>query len=120
MRGAEERSQPFARVLRRRMTKAEVVLWQHLRIANRHGYHFRRQHPVGLYVLDFACALAKLAVEVDGETHGSDGEVRRDARRDAYLRSRGWHVLRVWNADVYAVERVVEIILAQIPPPSRR
>ena len=103
------------------MTKAEVVLWNHLRKANRHGYHFRRQHPVGPYVLDFACALAKLAIEVDGETHGSDSEVRRDMRRDAYLRSRGWQVVRVWNADVYAdVERVVEIILARLPPPSRR
>jgi very-short-patch-repair endonuclease len=120
LRKEEERSQPFARALRKRMTKAEVVLWKALKEANRHGYNFRRQHPIGPYIADFASALDRLVIEVDGWTHGSDMEVRHDARRDAYLRTRGWQVIRVSNDDIYAgVERIVEIILARLPPPAR-
>jgi len=120
MRKAEKKSQPFARTLRRKMTKTEVVLWNHLRNANRRGYHFRRQHPVGPYVLDFASLKGKLAIELDGDTHGSESGVRHDVRRDAYLKSRGWSVMRVFNLDVHAdAARIVEIILARLPPPSR-
>jgi len=121
LRKEEEHSQSFARALRKRMTKAEVVLWKALKEANRHGCNFRRQHPIGPYVADFASALDRLVIEVDGETHGSDTEVRHDTRRDAYLRSRGWRVIRVSNDDIYTdVERIVEIILAQLPPSGAR
>jgi very-short-patch-repair endonuclease len=120
MRKAEEKSQPFARILRRKMTKTEVVLWNHLRTANRHGYHFRRQHPVGPYIVDFASVKDRLVIEIDGDTHGTLSGIRHDARRDAYLKSRGWSVVRVFNLDVHAdAQRIVEIILERLPPPSR-
>jgi len=120
LRKAEEKSQPFARILRRKMTKTEVVLWNHLRTANRHGYHFRRQHPVGPYIVDFAHLKGKLIVEIDGDTHGTVSGAGHDVRRDAYLKSRGWSVMRMFNLDVHAdVHRIVEIILARLPPPSR-
>jgi very-short-patch-repair endonuclease len=103
------------------MTKAEVVLWNHLKAANRQGYHFRRQHPVGPYILDFASVRDRLAIEVDGDTHGTEDGIRHDACRDAYLNSRDWSVMRVFNQDIHAdVYRVVEIVLARLPPPALR
>jgi very-short-patch-repair endonuclease len=120
MRAEERRSRPFAKKLRAKMPKAEVLLWTRFKEANRHGHNFRRQHPIGPYIVDFACALARLAIEVDGATHSSNSEIRRDARRDADLKARGWRVLRITNVDVYAdLDAVVEFVLAQIPPPSR-
>ena len=88
-----------ARVLRRRLTDAETILWWRLKSVR--GLHFRKQHPVGPFIADFACAAARLIVEVDGATHGSDEERRYDERRDAWLARHGWRVLRIGNADVY-------------------
>jgi very-short-patch-repair endonuclease len=120
MREAERKSRPFAKRLRATMTKTEIVLWRHLQEANRRGYHFRRQHPVGPYIADFAHLNGKLIVEIDGDTHGTESGARHDARRDAYMKSRGWSVMRVFNRDIHAdVYRVVEIVLARLPPPPR-
>jgi very-short-patch-repair endonuclease len=103
------------------MSKAEVVLWVNLRALHVHGYKFRRQHPIGPYIADFAIHVGKLVIEVDGATHGTASEVEHDRKRDAYLRSKGWRVLRVPNAAVYEdVDHVVATILSQLPPPSRR
>jgi len=121
--GYARRRKPFSSIRQkasREMTKVEVLLWTRFKEANRHGYNFRRRHPVGPYIADFACALAKLAIEVDGATHSSDEEIRYDARRDTYLKARGWRVLRITNVDVYAnLDAVVEFVLAQLPPSSR-
>lgn len=119
MRSDETKSRSFARKLRVSMTQAEVLLWKRLQEANRHGYHFRRQHPVGPFVADFAHVKGSLIVEVDGATHGDADEIARDVRRDAYLRSRGWIVLRVSNVDVFAdVDGVAAVVLAHLPPPA--
>ena len=85
-----------ARQLRREPTEAENRLWAILRGRQLHGAHFRRQHPIPPYVADFACAAARLVVEVDGGQH-ADGA---DAARDAYLTRHGWQVLRFWNNEV--------------------
>jgi very-short-patch-repair endonuclease len=90
-----------ARTMRKQLTHAEVILWSRLRRREQGGFRFRRQHPIGPYIADFACVAAKLVVEVDGETHGSEEEVRHDQRRDAYMRALGWRVFRVTNEDVY-------------------
>jgi very-short-patch-repair endonuclease len=89
-----------ARSLRRRLTNAETILWSRLRIGV-DGIRFRRQHPIGPYIADFACIRARLVVEVDGATHGSDMELAYDAKRDGFMRSRDWQVIRVTNEDVY-------------------
>jgi very-short-patch-repair endonuclease len=69
-----------ARQLRRRISLPEALLWKELR-GGRIGLHFRKQHPLGPYVLDFYCDAAKLAVEVDSYVHGTSDRPARDARR---------------------------------------
>lgn len=101
MRDNEKKTVAKARSLRRRMTKAEVILWQTLRRGQLEGYHFRRQVPVGPYIADFACAKAKLIVEVDGATHAEEHEIEFDARRTAFLQAQGWSLVRVNNLEVY-------------------
>jgi very-short-patch-repair endonuclease len=87
-----------ARELRKNMPEPEAMLWDALREIKPLGFHFRRQVPLGPYHADFASHRAKLVIEVDGDSH-AESEMR-DARRDAYLGSLGFEVLRVSNADV--------------------
>jgi very-short-patch-repair endonuclease len=82
-----------AKRLRKEMTPPEIGLWLALR-QNDARLHFRKQHAVDDYVLDFYCARAKLAVEVDGEAHSCGDRPERDAVRDAWLASQGLMVLR--------------------------
>ncbi len=83
-----------ARKLRREMSLPEVMLWQALR-QRPDGLKFRRQHAVGAYVLDFYCASAKLAIEIDGRVHDAPEQVRGDAARDAWLGERGIRCMRI-------------------------
>ncbi|MEQ8328806.1 MAG: endonuclease domain-containing protein [Parvibaculum sp.] len=92
------------------MTEAEKRLWGRLR-GNRLGVHFRRQHRVGPYIVDFACLERKLIVEVDGGQHNEPKGLARDDRRTAFLNRDGYTVLRFWNNDVLArTDDVVETI----------
>lgn len=86
-----------ARDLRANMTDAERRLWQGLRGRQLAGYKFRRQVPIGPYIVDFACLEARLVIEVDGGQHLGSAE---DQARDAWLRSEGYRVLRFWNHEV--------------------
>src|SRR3546814_15287108 len=81
-------SQRQAKRLRREMTPPEIGLWPALR-RNDAGLRFRRQYPAGDYVLDFYCAPARLAIEVDGEAHARGDRQARDARRDSGLAAQG-------------------------------
>jgi very-short-patch-repair endonuclease len=101
-----------ARKLRWPLTRCETILWTRLRRDQLNGLHFRKQHPVGPYIADFACVKARLLIEIDGETHWTVEQRRRDARRTAFLEADGWAILRVWNAEVYGNENgVVDMIL---------
>jgi very-short-patch-repair endonuclease len=103
-----------ARILRRRLTNAETILWSRLR-GSVCGTRFRRQHPIGPYIADFACISASIVIEIDGETHSTKAACEHDKRRDAYLRSRGWQIVRVWNRDVYeSLDSVLESILGAV------
>jgi very-short-patch-repair endonuclease len=88
-----------ARLLRKKATDAERMLWRHLRNRNFAGYKFRRQHPFDRYILDFYCPAAKLAIELDGGGHYRRGQIR-DRTRSAVLASQGIIVLRFWNHQV--------------------
>jgi very-short-patch-repair endonuclease len=89
----------LARHLRRNMTDAEKHLWRLLRCRQLDGHKFRRQAPVGHYILDFVCYSAKLVIELDGGQHAEQAE--EDARRTAWLASQGFRVLRFWNNEVF-------------------
>ena len=107
----EAKSHAFAKTLRQRLTHAEVIVWQNLRRKSLGGLKFRRQHPIGPYITDFACLRAKLIVEVDGATHATESEISYDQRRRAFMSQFGWKEIRVYNDDVYKnLDGVLEAI----------
>ena len=123
MPGREERVHQlqFARDLRRNATVAERHLWKHLRKRSLGGYRFRRQHPIGPYVCDFACLQTRLIVELDGSQHLESQSY--DTQRDTYLAERGFRVLRFWDREVLLeTDHVLEVILGALaegpPQPS--
>ncbi|MGQ0533576.1 MAG: endonuclease domain-containing protein, partial [Caulobacteraceae bacterium] len=119
MRENEKRSRVFAKQLRKAMPRSEALLWSHIRRRAVSGVRFRRQHPIGPYIADFACVAATLVVEVDGYTHWSPNELAHDAERTKYLNANGWKVLRVTSADVYdSMDGVWLSISAHRPPPA--
>jgi len=87
----------ITRGLRRNQTDEEKRLWRALRGRRFAGFKFRRQHEVGDYILDFYCAAAELAVELDGSQHGHHKGMQRDATREKFLAERGILTLRFWN-----------------------
>ena len=83
-----------AAVMRRSMTPPEARLWSRLKGGQLEGFKFRRQHPVGRYILDFYCSAAKVAIEVDGAVHDVETQVDHDRARTAWLDGQGIRVLR--------------------------
>ncbi len=88
----------IAKLLRKRPTETEKLLWRYLRSKQIEGFKFRRQQPIDNYVVDFVCFDNKIVVEVDGGQHAVDKE--KDIERDIYLKKHGFKVLRFWNNDV--------------------
>ena len=104
---------PNARRLRRDATDAEIKLWLHLRNRRLEGLKFRRQVPMGPYVVDFFCQEAKTVVEVDGGQH--DWEREKDEVRTRYIEGLGSRVIRFWNNDVLgSIDSVLEQILIEL------
>ena len=110
-----------ARALRQAQTDAEGLLWHYLRGKRLGGYKFRRQQPIGPYIVDFACLSQKLLIEVDGGYHVQRKDY--DERRDHFLRNEGYRVLRFWNNEVFedcfgVLERVYAALEGPPPPPE--
>jgi very-short-patch-repair endonuclease len=114
-----------ARELRRNSTAAEKRLWQLLRSRQFGGAKFRRQHPVGAFVVDFACVEQRVILEADGGQHaGSDADVR----WTAWLEAEGWRVIRFWNNEILEnpegvlarIETALGGTLRRAPSPSQR
>ena len=101
-----EELQPQALRMRREPTLAERCLWQEVRNGRILGFRFRRQHPVGRFIVDFYCVRAGLVVEVDGPVH--DGQQDVDRERDTYLESMGLRVLRFTNDEV--LNRTAQVV----------
>ena len=89
-----------ARELRKNPTPAERLLWEQLRGRRFLGLKFRRQHPFGLFILDFFCVERRLAIEVDGAAHEGESNTARDEERSAWLRQRGVRTVRISNDDI--------------------
>jgi very-short-patch-repair endonuclease len=104
-----------ARDLRKNMTDAERTLWSRIKSRRLQGFRFRRQHPVGNYIVDFVCLELKLVIELDGGQHMDQQQY--DERRDSFLKAQGFTVLRFWNNKVMKeVDGVLESILTFLPP----
>ena len=110
---------PRARQLRTDMTDAERRLWSLLRNRRLDGHKFRRQHPIGSFIADFACVERMLIVEADGGQHSDES----DAGRTAWLEREGYRVIRFWNNDILGnldgvLQMIVEALNQQDPHPS--
>jgi BirA family biotin operon repressor/biotin-[acetyl-CoA-carboxylase] ligase len=115
----------FAKARRRERTRSEEMLWRALRAGRLDGFKFKREVPIGPYVVDFSCTAARLVVEIDGRTHDDPDRSRRDAERDVWFESRGFRVLRlsddlVLAAPEIAVARVRSILRPPSPDPRSR
>jgi len=105
----------LAKELRANRTEAETHLWQFLRARHLGGYKFRRQHPIGNYILDFYCPEKKLAVELDGGQHAAIDQMIHDQNRTATLAEMGIIVLRYWDHEVFQnTDGVVEDIFLEL------
>jgi very-short-patch-repair endonuclease len=109
-----ELKQPFAFRLRQDATESERKLWSLLRTRQIAGLRFRRQQPIGPYIVDFYCSAAKLVIELDGDQHGADKAVGYDAARTAWLSAHGYTVLRFPNRDVFQNPHVIMDAIAHV------
>ncbi|MFQ5964901.1 MAG: endonuclease domain-containing protein [Candidatus Scalinduaceae bacterium] len=101
----------MAKHLRKRSTEAEKFLWHHLRLKQLEGLKFRRQQPMGNYIVDFVCFEKRIIVEVDGGQHAVEKEKEKDNERDKWLGEEGFKVLRFWNNDIFTnINGILEVI----------
>jgi very-short-patch-repair endonuclease len=119
-----------ARSLRKDMSESEWMLWRELRKRQVGGHRFRRQHPIGPYIVDFVCLEQRFVVEIDGGHHNEPEQAKHDERRTRWLEQEGYRLFRVWNTEVFDnLDGVVETIWAELaglrpssaetPPPWR-
>ncbi len=108
----------FAKILRNNhLTDAEKRLWYFLRVKQVNGLKFRRQAPIGPYIVDFVCFSRKLVIELDGGQHAETQHAVRDAKRDAWLTSQGFTVLRFWDNEILQnIDGVGEKIIKMLAP----
>ena len=110
-----------AKSMRSEMTDAERTPWMRLRAHRLNRLSFRRQTPIGPFIVDFVCHEQNLVIELDGGQHATDDEAERDLKRTQWLQSRGYRVLRLWNSVVLrqcdsVVQKILEIIAEPLPP----
>ena len=104
----------LAKGLRRNMTDAERLLWKHLRAHRFQHFKFRRQQPIGPFIVDFVCFELRLVIELDGGQHSE--QEKEDGSRTAFLNGEGFRVIRFWNDQVLKeTESVLEAILSCLP-----
>jgi very-short-patch-repair endonuclease len=89
-----------AKKLRANTTPHERILWRALKELPVDGTHFRRQAPIGPYVVDFFCPAKRLILELDGAHHNEDETAKRDSERQLWLEREGYHVIRFWNSEI--------------------
>ncbi|MCP4995282.1 MAG: endonuclease domain-containing protein [Gammaproteobacteria bacterium] len=104
-----------SRNLRKNMTDAERMLWAKIRGRQLQGFHFRRQHPIGDYIVDFICLELKLIIELDGSQHMEQQQY--DMKRSQWLLKNGFKVIRFWNNEVFDdLDGVMHAIYGHLPP----
>lgn len=104
-----------ARNLRKNSTPQEIKLWQILRSSQINNCKFKRQYPIGNYIVDFVCREKWLIIEVDGGQHNEPNNIEYDNERTKYLESRGFKVLRFWNNEIdNNIDGVYNVILENL------
>jgi very-short-patch-repair endonuclease len=116
---AQEQDTKIARKLRKQQTPQEVRVWSRLRDRQFLGYKFRRQVPLGRYVVDFYCPEKKLVLEIDGGHHMQ--QQTQDQQREDLLKSQGYQILRFWNSDIEqnlegVFEKIMQVLQSPSPP----
>ena len=97
------------------MTQQERKLWQLLRNRTINNCRFRRQYPIGSYIVDFVCREKNLVIEIDGGQHNENKNITYDSDRTKYINSRGFNIIRFWNNDIdNNIEGVYETILKEL------
>ena len=111
----------LAKNLRNNATEPEKILWSYLNNSQLENVKFRRQQPVGNYIVDFMAPREKIIIELDGSQHNQDDNIIYDSQRDNYLKNCGFTVIRIWNNDVYNnINGVIEHITNIINAPTRK
>lgn len=101
----------FARKLRRNQTEVEKLMWKYLRDRRFDGVKFRRQHPIGPYIVDFISLEMHLIIELDGGGHNTDIGKKKDKERRVWLEKNGYKVLRFWNNELMSnMDDVLSVI----------
>jgi len=119
-RGLNELVLDNAKKLRSNMTDAEKILWEILRAKRFYGLKFRRQVPIGKYIVDFVCFSENLVVELDGGQHNEEPNKEYDKTRAAFLGKEGFRVIRIWNDEIFNnIEGVCEYIINSLSPCGR-
>ena len=90
----------IARTLRKNSTKEELILWKILRNRQFYNLKFKRQFPIGEYIVDFVCEEKKIVVEIDGGQHNTEDNIIKDLSRTKFIESKGYKVIRFWNNDI--------------------
>ena len=90
----------LARILRKNLTKEERILWNMLRNRKFKNLKFKRQFPIGEYIVDFVCDEKKIIIEIDGGQHNTHENLEKDNARTEFLKSKGYRVIRFWNNDI--------------------
>jgi very-short-patch-repair endonuclease len=111
----------LARILRKHQTDSETLLWNYLRDRRMKGSKFRRQYPIGSYIVDFVCTDKKVIIELDGGQHAE--QEAEDKKRTKYLEGMGYRMVRFWNNQVLnetesVLEEIYLILDTPSPPPS--
>ena len=99
------------RSLRKNQTPQEIILWSRLRDRNLKNLKFRRQYPIGKYIVDFICLEKKIIIELDGWQHKTEDSKKHDKERSKFLRQQGYEVVRFWNNEV---NRNIEGVILKI------
>ncbi len=106
-----------SRNLRKNMTDVEQMLWAKVRGRQLQGFHFRWQHPIGDYIIDFICLELKLIIELDGSQHQDQQQY--DMNRSQWLQTKGFELLRFWNSDILDnFDGVMQTIYSYLAPPQ--
>ncbi len=111
----------LAKNLRNNATNPEQILWQYLNKSQLESVKFRRQQPIGNYIVDFMAPKEKIIIELDSGQHNTDNSVEKDKLRDNFLQQQGFTVVRIWNNDIYNnIEGVLEHLINVIRDPTRK